>query len=307
MQTLRLFCDVATLRSFSEAAKLHGITQSAASQRIGQLEKKLGVQLFDRSVRPLGTTPAGDIFLEGCQELLDRYNRLQRKVVGMGEEPSGRVRIAAIYSAGIDLLEGVRDGFEGVHPGIAVEIKYKHPDEVYEAVREHQCDLGIVSYPQRWRQVGVIPLRDEVMAVVAHPDHALTRRVRVQPKDLHGVKMVTFTSDLPVGRRIRRYLKDHGVEPIIEHEFDNIDTIKNAVSLTDGVAILPKRTVMHEVEMGALAAIELEPQLVRPLGIIFRPLQRGGEPFSSATKLFVDYLLEHERPLTGRPIQGATA
>jgi len=307
MQTLRLFCDVATRRSFSEAAKLHGITQSAASQRISALEKKLGVTLLDRSVRPLETTVAGETFLEGCQDLLERYNRLERKVVGLGEEPTGRIRIAAIYSAGIDLLERVRDGFEAVHPGVDVEIKYKHPDEVYEAVREHHCDLGIVSYPQRWRQVGVIPLRDEVMAVVAHPDHPLTRRVRVQPKDLHDAKLVTFGADLPVGRRIRRYLKDHGVEPVIEHEFDNIDTIKNAVALTDGVAILPKRTVMHEVEMETLAAIELEPQLVRPLGIIFRPLQRGGEPFGAAAKLFVDYLLEHERPRTGQPVQGATA
>ncbi|MCC7205272.1 MAG: LysR family transcriptional regulator, partial [Phycisphaeraceae bacterium] len=63
MQSLRLFCDVAGHRSFSLAAKKHGITQSAVSQRVGQLEKRLGVTLLDRSVRPLALTPAGELFL----------------------------------------------------------------------------------------------------------------------------------------------------------------------------------------------------------------------------------------------------
>ena len=108
MQTLRLFSDVARRRSFSEAAKLHGVTQSAASQRLGALEKRLGVTLFDRSVRPLALTEAGEIFLEGCSELLDQYDRLQRRVMGLSGDPQGRVRVAAIYSAGIDLLDDSR-------------------------------------------------------------------------------------------------------------------------------------------------------------------------------------------------------
>jgi len=295
MQSLRLFYDVAERRSFSEAAKLHGITQSAASQRISQLEKKLGVTLLDRSVRPLAMTRAGEMFLDGCQNLLERYHQLQRKVVGLCDDAAGRVRVAAIYSAGIDLLEHIREGFEAEHQQIKIQICYKRPHEVYDSVRAHTCELGIVSYPQRWRQVGIIPLRDEMMAVVTCAKHPLTSRTRVGPEDLHGHKLVTFDNTLPVGRQIRRYLRDHGVELTVDHIFDNIDTIKNAVALTDRIAILPKRTVAHEVKLGTLAAIELEPQLVRPLGIIFRPMQRGGEPFAPSAKMFVDYLVTHGR------------
>ncbi len=295
MQTLRLFSDVARRHSFSEAAKLHGITQSAASQRMSSLEKRLGVTLFDRSVRPLALTEAGEIFLAGCIELLEQYDRLQRRVMGLGGDPAGSVRVSAIYSAGIDLLERIRIGFVAAHSTVNVEIHYQHPEKVYQAVREHECDLGIVSYPQRWRQVGVIPLRDEVMVVVAQPGHPLTRRASVRPTDLNGVRMVNFDPHLPVARHIRAYLRHHGAEPIVEHQFDNIDTIKNAVASTEGVAILPRRTVMQEVEMGVLAAVALEPQLLRPLGIIFRPPQRGSEPFGEAARLFVEYLIEHGR------------
>jgi DNA-binding transcriptional LysR family regulator len=72
MQTIRLYADVARYRSFSEAAREHGITQSAASQRIRSLEDRLGVMLIDRSVRPLALTPAGEVYGRGCIELLER-------------------------------------------------------------------------------------------------------------------------------------------------------------------------------------------------------------------------------------------
>ena len=92
MQTMRLFRDVALSRSFSRAAAEHGITQSAASQRIGALEKRLGVTLIDRSVRPPGLTPAGELYLRECRELIDRYDQLERRLVHLQQRPTGQVR-----------------------------------------------------------------------------------------------------------------------------------------------------------------------------------------------------------------------
>ncbi len=296
MQTLRLFCDVARCQSFSQAASLHGITQSAASQRIGQLEKRLGLTLIDRSVRPLVLTEAGELFREGCEDLLQRYDKLEQRVLGMREDPHGPVRVAAIYSAGIELLERVRERFQQHNPRIRVEIHYEKPDDVYSAVRAKECDVGIVSYPQRWRKVGVIPLRDEVMAVVCNPEHPLAGRARVRPAELSQYPMATFSMDLPAGRRIRQYLREHEAEPMVTHVFDNVDTIKNAVIVTNRWALLPKRTVMREVAVGSLRLIELEPTLVRPLGIIYRRQQRNGAAFDPATQVFVDFLLQHAGP-----------
>src|SRR5690606_18096178 len=123
------------------------------------------------------------------------------------------------------------------------------------------CDLGILSYPERWRRVGGISLRDEPMAVVCRPEHELAQRGRVEAADLAPFEMVTFDQDLPVGRRIRRYLREHGASPRVVAWFDNIDTIKNAVAVTDRFAILPTRTVSREVAAGDLATVRLEPEL----------------------------------------------
>jgi DNA-binding transcriptional LysR family regulator len=296
MNTLRLFCDVGTYRSFSRAAAKQGITQSAASQRIGHLEKRLGVMLIDRSVRPLALTAAGELYLREGLDLLERYDELQQQVARFKPDPVGEVRVDAIYSAGIDLLNQVKDSFEAQAPQAKVILEYKRPEQVHEAVRRRQCDVGIVSYPKTWKGVSMIPLRDERMAVIASGQHFPGEDTWVQPTDLADRPMVTFESSLPAGQAIRRYLKEHGVTPRITNTFDNIDTIKHAVMVTDQFSILPERTVQREVAGGLLRAIELRPVLVRPMGIIFAKQGRGNGAFAPTTQAFVDHLLAQAGP-----------
>src|SRR5690606_36597843 len=133
------------------------------------------------------------------------------------------------------LLNNVRERFGAAFPKVDVEIRYEQPNRVYRAVREGECDLGILSYPRRWRSVGILPLRDEPMAVVCRPDHALAQRGvdRIHARELTGLDMVAFGTGLPVARRIRQYLRDQGAQPHITNVFDNIDTIKSAVAVTD--------------------------------------------------------------------------
>lgn len=297
MQTLRLFCDVALHRSFSEAAQLHGISQSAASQRVHHLEEQLGVTLIDRSVRPLALTEAGAIVLREGRDIVQRYDALTQKLGQTSGTVRGEVIVDAIYSAGIDLLVNLKEEFEKAHPGIKVRVDYKRPEQVHDQVRAGQCDLGIVSYPHRWKDVSVIPLRDERMSVVCSPNHKLSTHDVIDASALSEHSMVTFESGLPVGRAIRRYLKEQSASPTITNVFDNIDTIKHAVSVTDELTVLPTRTVKREVEAGTLVSIRLEPELNRPMGVICAKRSRSnGSTLAPAAQTFVEYLLEHAGP-----------
>src|ERR1700758_2376889 len=99
--SLKVFCDVARNRSFSQAANVNHITQSAASQIVSQLERRMDVQLIDRSTRPLQLTNLGQTYYVGCKSLLEQYDELEASIRNAQDELGGTVQVAAIYSVGL--------------------------------------------------------------------------------------------------------------------------------------------------------------------------------------------------------------
>lgn len=296
MQTTRLFVEVARCRSFSKAAAAFGISQSAASQRIGQLERRLGVKLIDRSVRPFELTQAGELYLVGAADTLSRFDQIEREVSSLGfngEKLQGEVRVAAIYSAGIDLLSQLRDRFVSEHQDVQVDLTYLKPDQVHQAVIEKRADLGIVSFPDRFAKVVVEPLREEAMAVVCRPDHALAGRKTVAASELSGMDKAGYDAELPIARHLQRYMKEQGATPKVSHRFDNMDTLKSAVAVTDRFAIMPVRCVQREVEVGTLRAIRLTPKLTRPMGVLTRS---GTDDLAPAAKALLKELIRTAGP-----------
>jgi DNA-binding transcriptional LysR family regulator len=292
LATIKIFCDVAQHGSFSRGAELNGITQSAASQRVRGLEEELGIELIDRSTRPCGLTTPGKVYYEGCRDILDRYQRLERQVAGAAGPLRGTIVIASIYSADVAHLNEIREGFQADHPQVKIHIHYLQPQGVQDWVHAEKCDLGILSYPDRSPDLAHLPLRDERMVAVFRAGHRLAQRSRVVPKDLANERLIGFDANLRISREIRSYLRRHGVQPTVESSFDNIDSIKAAVAETDGVGLLPQRTVRIEVARGLLGTAELDPALVRPLGVVHRR-DRSLSPLVDA---FVNYMRENDLP-----------
>lgn len=268
LDAIKLFCDVAHLRSVSKAAKLHGVTQSAASQRIMALERELKVQLIDRSKRPLHLTAKGQIYHDGCRRIIHQYEMLKRQVLSDHLPVEGVLRVAAIYSAGIGLIDQAADVFENQFNDAKIEIEYRRPDGVYDRVMDGRVDLGILSFPDRWQGLSSQILRNEEMCVVCHPSHDLAARDNIRASELPEFHLVQFDADLPISQHIDHYLRKHQVAAKIRHRFDNIDTIKSYLAHSREVAILPAFTVKPDVDAGLLTAITLVPTLVRPLAIV---------------------------------------
>src|SRR5262249_34892104 len=133
-ESLKVFCDVARCRSFSQAAQANNLTQSAASQIVLQLERRLGAQLVDRSTRPLQLTAPGRVYYDGCQKLIEHYLELEATVRQAQAQLAATVRVAAIYSVGLSDMGQYVERFAGRQPDVKVHIDYLHPDRVYERV-----------------------------------------------------------------------------------------------------------------------------------------------------------------------------
>jgi DNA-binding transcriptional LysR family regulator len=127
------------------------------------------------------------------------------------------------------------------------------------------------------------------MIVAAAPKHELASRKSLRPQELEGQDFVAFDDDLRVGREVKRFLREQGVEVNVVMHFDNIQTMKEAVALGTGVSILPVRMLRMDIEQGRLVAIPLEGvKLVRPLGIIHRRKKK----LSRAMQCFLELLQE---------------
>jgi DNA-binding transcriptional LysR family regulator len=271
----------------SRGAEHCGVSQSAASQHVQEVEKRLGVTLLDRSKRPLELTPAGRLYQEFCREVLRREEEFSLSLESIKGDVEGTVRIVSIYSTGLSEMSRLREEFATRYPTAQLSVEYMRPDKIYDAVRRDLADLGLVSYPESSREIAAIPWREEEMQVAVHPSHPFAAREEVYPADLTGQDFIGFDEDLRIRRELDRFLRVHGVEVNLAMHFDNIQTIKEAVALGSGISILPARTMQAEIEQGRMVAVKLNaPDFVRPVGIVHRKRKK----FNSATRALLGML-----------------
>ena len=163
LETLRLYCDVVRLRSFSKGAEQSFVSQSAASQAVQQLEAQVGAVLIDRTRRPFAVTPEGRSLYEACRAMLEAWDRAKSDVAAVKARVDGTVRVAAIYSVGLHDVSRPMQQFSSLYPEARVQLECLHPHKVVEAVTSGEADIGIMSYPPTDRALTVVPLREEPM------------------------------------------------------------------------------------------------------------------------------------------------
>jgi len=285
---LRLFKEIAVTGSMSKGAKLCGVTQSAASQHVQEVERRLGAPLLDRSKRPLELTPAGKLYADFCRDVMRQEDEFQLALERLKQEVEGTVRVASIYSIGLSEMSRLSEEFSLSHPTARLEVEYMRPDKVYAAVSGGQADLGLVSYPESSREISAIPWREEEMRLAVPPSHPLAGHRLVLASDLEAIDFIGFDEDLSIRREIDRFLRVRGVTVRMVMHFDNVQMIKEAVALGSGVSILPARSMQADVDRGRLVAVGLEtPGLVRPVGIVHRRRKK----FNRAAQAFLELLL----------------
>ena len=174
------------------------------------------------------------------------------------------------------------------YPKAKVQLEYLRSNKVYDAVRNAEVDLGIVSYPISPRPNSkYCPFAPSRWSCVCPPGHSLVKRESAALKNLDSMDFVGFDRDLSIRKEIDRFMRQHSINLHVVMEFDNIETVKQAVEIGAGISILPEPTVRNEVRSGSLVVAPLsDERLFRPLGIIYRPRKA----FTPSAAKFVELL-----------------
>ncbi len=287
IENFKIFADLVETKSFSKAAKINGITQSAVSQQARAMERHFKNLLIDRSQKQFQLTREGQRVYESAKDILHSYDKLISELQEMKKVISGTIRISTIYSIGLHELPPYIKRFLHDYPSVNVRVEYRRSNLVYEDILHNSVDFGLVAFPLKQRQIEAIPFRNDRLVLIAHPKHPLAKSPEVDIADLSGHKFIGFDPDIPTRKAVDQIFRDHklDIEPVME--FDNIETVKRAVEIDHGIAIVPQATVQQEVQQGSLVQLTLKGrEFTRPLAI----LHRKGRVLTPAMKKFIDTL-----------------
>ena len=269
LQTFKVFYDLVGTGSFSQAADLNGITQSAVSQQIKAVEETFGIKLLDRGRKRIVLTPEGQAFLETSRQILEVLEELSDRIRQMQDLVEGDLNIAAVLSIGLHELPPYLKIFRRKFPKVNVRVEYKRSAQVYAAVLENQADLGLVAYPAPRRGLQVQTFWKDRLVCICPPTHRLAHRKKVRFNHLDGERFIGFESDLPTRKMIDKHLKEAGVRVRHLMDFHNVETVKRTVEIENAISIVPEISVRTEVVDGRLVAIPISSsEMWRPLGVI---------------------------------------
>jgi LysR family transcriptional regulator, transcriptional activator of the cysJI operon len=287
IENFKIFADLVETKSFSKSAKLNGITQSAVSQQARAMERHFKVLLVDRSQKQFQLTREGHKVYESAKEILHTYDKLLSELQEMKKVISGTIRISTIYSIGLHELPPFIKKFLHDFPSVNVRVEYRRSNLVYEDILHNSVDFGLVAFPVKQRQIEVLPFRNDHLVLIAHPKHPLANCGELDMKQLASQRFIGFDPDIPTRKAVDQIFRDNKleIEPVME--FDNIETVKRAVEIDHGVAIVPQATVLQEVQQGTLCAVRFKGKdFTRPLAI----LHRKGRVLTPAMKKFIETL-----------------
>lgn len=291
IETLKVYCDLVDLESFSLAAERNFITQSAVSQQIRTLEDKFKRRLLERirGRRDVKLTPAGEVFYREARKVLAAYDEMQESLRGVIGKIGGTVKVATVYSVGLhELPEKVRE-FMTKFPAAKIDLEYSRTTRVVRDVLSGAVELGVLAFPEPKRGLTITPMPDNRLVLIAPPEHAFATKKKVKVSDLNGQDFVHFERDVPTRKAMDRIFKANNIEVKKVAEFDNIETIKRAVEVGFGLAIVPEPAVSEARKAGSVIVVPLvEDYWTRSVGVI----HRTDRNLSLAAKKFVQLLAE---------------
>jgi DNA-binding transcriptional LysR family regulator len=287
LEYLKIFSDLVKKRSFSEAAKSNGITQSAVSQQLKTMENHFKTQIVDRSQKQFRLTQEGEKIYRDSQEILRLYEKLQQEISELGDMLSGTVHISSTYSVGIHIVPNFVKSFIKSYPTIDIRLDYNQSIKVYDDVINNVADIGFVSYPQENRLLDMHTFMKEPLVLVCNNESKFARRKTIQLKELEDQKLISFESPMASQKALMAILKSEGVSVKIAKQFDNIEMIKNAVEIDLGVAILPISAVANLDKDQNLNIVDFKNKpYTRDIAVIYRK----GKILTTSVKKFIEQI-----------------
>ena len=297
LDQLHTFLEIVRLKSFSKAAQTCFRTQPAISAQVRQLEQELNTSLFERLGTRIRLTPAGKIFADYAEQILDLRRRAQDTINELDRIPRGELVIAANEATCIHVLPRVFSEYKKQFPNVQLQVDRSYGARVVEAVVDNLADFGITQLPVQEKKVQVVRVHSDEIKVIVPPNHPLADRESVTAQEVanHTVLLPKYGT---TRKRVTGWLDTAGGTLQVSMELDSTEMIKRLCLAGMGIGFLAYTHCREEVESGTLRALSIEPEpMMRRLGLIYKK----DKALSKAALGFIQVILEHAGDATRTP------
>lgn len=301
LEQIEGFVEIARRGSVSRAAEALFVTQPALTARLKSLERQLGTTLFVRTRRGVRLSEAGRTFLPHAQRALESVAEGRRLVVEVARG-GGQLVLGAAPAVSTYVLPAILERFHAAHPEVQLSVQTGHSEHVLELVLREQVQLGLIR-ALRHSQIESVPLYEDELVLVVHPDHPFAARGQIEVEAIGGEQLILFDRASSYHDVTAAFLREAGVAPRGIMELDNIDATKRMVRQGLGVALIPHTAVAEELDAGTLREVSIaDAEPVRRQIVAIR--RRDAGPPEGAVAAFLA-ALEEMRPELQQAASGA--
>ena len=176
IQNFKTFCDLVESKSFSKAAKLNEVTQSAVSQQLKAMESHYQMLIIDRNQKKFRLTPQGTALYSTFKQILNLYDQLNCEIQEMRNVVSGTVQISTVNSIGLHVLPHYLKSFLKEFPSVNARVEYRRANLVYDDVLHGNADIGLIAFPVPQKDLEIIPFTNDELIVAMSPEHPSAKK-----------------------------------------------------------------------------------------------------------------------------------
>lgn len=272
---LALFQLVVKHRSFTKAAEIAGLTQSAITRQMQGVENSLGIDLLERTTRSVRVTPAGEFLFREASRLLgdvdQSLNQLTQQFAGARKE----IRVDVSRTIGLAYLPGFFHANLRRLPQIGYRVTCQRSDEILTALEANEQDVGVLCPPSRLPKTLRATHRfADAFALVSSaeffPEVQKLSRTKARLEWLMKQNWLLIEERSNTGQQLRSWMKRQGwrIEPTMQ--LDNFDLIINLVSLGMGLSFVPVRALALYNQRQKLVRVPLPARFTRELVVVVR-------------------------------------
>jgi DNA-binding transcriptional LysR family regulator len=271
LRQLEILRAVADKGSFTAAAKILNVSQSAVSRSVLMLEEELREPLFLRLGRRVRPTAAGAALLELARRVLTDVRETTATIVDQSQHQlAGTLHLGGGMTVCLHVFPALLKEFRKQHPKVEVKLTTGATPQLLQGLRSGALDVGLLTLPVDGTDLVQVPVMREELLLVMPPGHKLAKLRRITARDLVGQPWVLFERGSSTRRVIDDMLQRDAIRPRIVMETENVEILKALTMIGMGLTVLPYQSLAREARSGTLRIKRIEGvSMVRETGWVY--------------------------------------